>query len=395
MKKTISILLLAALVAWTVPAISQSDDREAAAYEEGTDAIDEKEWTEAIRHFDSVIAMNGRRADAAWYWKAYAEAKSGKRTDALQSIATLQKKYPQSKWITDAQALEIDIRRDAGSSVSPENVQDEELKLIAIQHLMHTNSERAIPLLEKVLRGNHSQKAKEQALFVLSQSPSPKAAEIIASIARGTAHPGLQEEAIEYLGVAGPRHHKLLEEIYLSSTDRKIKEEILEAFMVGGNRARLFELAKGEKDPHLREEAIEQLGVMGGGNELQTLYRTETSREVKKTIIESMSVGGGAEFVMNIARSEPDLELRSTAVEHLGLMSKERTGAFLVSVYQHESNEDLREAALDALFVQNNATALVNLAKAEKDRRWKREIVEKLSVMNSPEATEYLSSLLD
>jgi len=55
----------------------------------------------------------------------------------------------------------------------------------------------------------------------------------------------------------------------------------------------------------------------------------------------------------------------------------------------------VRRAALEGLFVQDNARALVDLAKQEKDPRWKREIVQKLSVMNSKDATDYLTSLLE
>lgn len=406
MKPKILILILAMLIVAMAPVsmataddyeyeTEKPEDREADAYEEGTDAIDEEDWPRAIRIFDSVITMNGRRADGAFYWKAYAEAKAGRRTDALQSIAALQKRYPKSKWIEDAQGLEIEIKNDAGQRVSPDKVNDDHLKLIAIQHLMHSDQERALPLLEKILKGPYSRDMKEKSLFVLSQSSSPRAAEIMAAVARGTAHPTLQHDAIKYLGVSGRRHTKLLEEVYQSSNDIEVKERVLEAFMVSGQRPRLFELARSEKNPQLRATAIRQLGVMGSARELQELYRSETSASVKKTIIESMFVGGSTDVLMEIAKTEPDINLRTTAVRNLGLLGRERTGTYLVSVYQSEKNADMRDAALDGLFVQGNATALVSLAKAEKDPRWKRSIVEKLSVMNSKEATDYLFSFLD
>ena len=49
---------------------------------------------------------------------------------------------------------------------------------------------------------------------------------------------------------------------------------------------------------------------------------------------------------------------------------------------------------INALFIQNNATALVTLARAEKSVEMKKEIVAKLSVMKSKEATDYLMELL-
>ena len=49
---------------------------------------------------------------------------------------------------------------------------------------------------------------------------------------------------------------------------------------------------------------------------------------------------------------------------------------------------------INALFLQSNATGLVSLARAEKIVELKKEIVSKLSVMKSKEATDYLMELL-
>ena len=48
----------------------------------------------------------------------------------------------------------------------------------------------------------------------------------------------------------------------------------------------------------------------------------------------------------------------------------------------------------NTLFQQRNAKALVDLARAEKDPALKRDIVQKLSVMRAPEATDYMLELL-
>ena len=54
----------------------------------------------------------------------------------------------------------------------------------------------------------------------------------------------------------------------------------------------------------------------------------------------------------------------------------------------------MKSAAIEGLFISGNASALVTLAKKETDRDLKRRIVEKLAIMNSPEATAYLLDLL-
>ena len=56
---------------------------------------------------------------------------------------------------------------------------------------------------------------------------------------------------------------------------------------------------------------------------------------------------------------------------------------------------DIKEAVLDALFVQSNARALIDLAKKETNRTLKREILQKLSVMGNKEAVDYMLEILN
>jgi hypothetical protein len=69
------------------------------------------------------------------------------------------------------------------------------------------------------------------------------------------------------------------------------------------------------------------------------------------------------------------------------------TGA-LTSIYASDASPDVRKAVVTALFLQDNAKALVDLARAEKSPEMKKEIVSKLSLMKSKDATDYLMELL-
>src|SRR5207253_5043 len=76
-----------------------------------------------------------------------------KRDTALTTIADLKRRFPQSRWQKDASALEIEVKQSTGQPVKPADQSDEELKMLAIQGLMNSDSERAMPLLEKVING--------------------------------------------------------------------------------------------------------------------------------------------------------------------------------------------------------------------------------------------------
>jgi precorrin-6B methylase 2 len=371
-------------------------ERENARYEAGTQALDDERWDEAIAAFGDVVAVGGGRADAGLYWKAYAQRKAGRTVDALATLAELRRRAPKSQWIDEAQALELEIRQAAGVRVAPETAPDEDLKLIALNGLMHTDSARALPLLKEFLSSNRSPKLRQQALFVLSQSPTPEARTLIADIARGRVHPDLQSKAIQNLGLfGGPESKQALADIYAGTADIEVKKAVLQAFMVSGEKGRVLALARTERSPELRKAAIQQLGVMGAQTELGEMYKNETDVEVKKTILHGLFIGGGADRLLELLRTEKDPELRRALVHNLGLMGRERTGEALANLYRTETDARIRGEVLNAFFIQGNAQALVQIARTEKDPELRREAVSKLSLMSSnKEALDFMMELL-
>ena len=371
-----------------------SEDRADELYDEGREAIEEGRYERAVDRFNRLIDLKTNRTDAALYWKAYAQNKLGQRTEALTTLSDLEKAFRDSRWMKDANALEIDIRQSSGQTVSPDAQNDEELKMYALNALMQSDAERAMPAIEKILSGSSSIKLKEKALFVLSQSRSARAHEILANIAKGGSNPDLQLRAIRYIGLmGGTDSRQILDDAYRASTDPAVKRAILRSFMTSGDRARLLSLAKTEKDASLRGEAVRQLGVMRAEAELAELYQTETAVEVKKSILQAMFVGG-SDKLMDLAKNEKDPELRRSAIHNLGLLRRPGATEALTSIYASDSNVEIRKAVVNALFLQQNAGALVGLARSEKNLEMKKEIVQKLSLMKSKEAIDYLAELL-
>jgi len=378
------------------PFAADADDRADDLYSEGREAIEQGKYDRALDRFDRLIEMKTSRTDAALYWKAYSLGKLGRRADALGVLADLQQRFKDSRWLRDARALEVEIRQASGQPVPPEAQNDEELKLMALRGLMQSDADRALPIIEQMLAGANSPKVKDRALFVLSQSGSARARDIIGNVAKGGSNPDLQLRAIHYLGImGGSDNRQILGDVYRTSTDPAVKRSIIRSFMVAGDRARLLSLAKTETDAGLRGEAVQQLGVMGAHAELSDLYSTETSVDVKKRIIQAMFVGGNADKLIELAKTEKDPQLRRTAVRNLGLMGSAKTGDAIRAIYQSDTSPEIRKEAINALFLQNNAHALVELARAEKDPAMKKELVSKMSVMHgSKEVTDYLLELL-
>ncbi len=370
-------------------------DRLEELYDDGREALDEDRYDRATEKFSELASMNGPQTDAALYWKAYSENKQGKRDSALATIADLEKRYAQSRWIKDAKALEIEVRQNTGHPASPESQSDEELKMLALQGLMNSNPERGVATVEGILNGTGSPKLKSKALFLLGQNGSPQARDVLAKIAKGQSNPDLQRKAVQYLGMfGGEQSRQTLADIYGSTSDPAVKRAIIRSYMIGGDKEHLFAAAKGEKDASLRAEAIRQLGLVHAPQELRQLYAAETTPEVKKVILQAFFLSGDAKFLAEAAQGEKDPEVRRTAIHNLGLVGSEDARQALLNIYAKETERENKEAVLNSLFIQGNAHALVNIARSEKDPELKKTAVSKLSLMNSKEGNDYLMEIL-
>jgi hypothetical protein len=363
-------------------------------YDEAMESIDEEEWSDALRPLSRLMSLN-QKVDAALYWTSYAQAKLNRSAASLASLARLQKEFPASRWTREGKALEMEVRGKAGQAPRPDQEDDADLKLMAVSALAQTDAQEAMPVLTKILASpTSSRKVKERSLFVLAQIGSEQAGNAIAEVARGNSSPELQRKAIQYLGVfGGPANRKVLSDIYSSTADNALRKQILNSFMVSGDKARVLTAAKTEKDPDLRAAAIRLLGVMGGTVELGQMYTTANTAEEKKDILQALFVGGAIEPVAAAAKGEKDKDVRLAAVRNLGLMGP-KSETVLAEMYRVETDPEVKKEVLNAFFLQGNSVRLVEIAKAEKDPTLKKEAVHWLSLMNSKEARAYMLELL-
>ena len=334
-------------------------------YRQGIHFLDRRQWDKAVEAFDAVVQANAERADGALYWKAYALHRQGRRNEALAAIQQAHTAYPKSAWQKDFRQLEQEVRKASGQPVSPEQQADEDLKLLAINSLIHTEPERAVPLLEKILQGSGPPRLKERALFVLAQTNWPKGVEILSQAARGGLNPDLQFKALEYLGAKGGQNATLLAEVYASSSDRYVKQA-----------------------------ALEGLGNARAEAELWKVYQTETSPELKRQAVESLHRAGAHDRIFEMLKTENDPNIMEELVEIVGRSKDPRAVDALRAVYARHTGEDLREEVIDSLARLRNAPALIDIARKETNPELKREAVEALSRMKSKEANDFLMEIL-
>jgi len=362
-------------------------------YSAAKDALDDGEYADAIKQFDEVIKIRGRKADGALYWKAYAQDKAGNKAVALATLGELRKIYPKSTWLRDANALEQQMR---GVTVNPDNVPDDELKLLAIQSLMNSDQEKAVPLLEKIIMGNYPPKLKERALFVLAQSGSEKAQQILMSVAKATNQPDLQKRAIRNIGMnSNARNRAVLKEIYNTSTDISVKKTVFQAWLMCGCKEDVAALARTEKDPELRREAIRYLGMMGGREELLDFYKNSPDPETREAAVGAMLLCGCGHELAQIVETEKDPRVLNKAINTLGLVGGQESLAALTKVYASQADIATKKKVINALFLHGAGKEMVALARKETNPELKKSLIQQMSLMNSPEITEYMMEILN
>jgi HEAT repeats len=368
-------------------------------YNAGKDLLGQRQYEPAIARFDKVIAQKAANVDGALYWKAYAQYKLAKSNDALATIAQLRKDFPQSRYNADAKALEADARKMAGQPVNPANLDDDELKLLAISGIQNTDPERAIPLLEGVLNATNSPRVKKQALYVLALSTQPRAYQILLNYAKGAGNPDLQIDAIRYL-VANRNKQTTaadLMQIYQSAQDTEVKLAIIgTARGLGVLSPGAFTFASGQSPMVVR--ATESRGLSGliGPSELWTLYEKETNKDLRLQMVSSFGAMQATDQLSRVIKTEKDPDVRLRAVRALGSQKSDKTGQMLVDLYASDMNVDTRKAVIAALSSQDNAEGLVAIARKESSLELKTDIVRRLSSMapKSKVAADYLMEII-
>jgi tetratricopeptide (TPR) repeat protein len=270
-----------------------------ALYLQGTKAMDEQRWSDAVTAFDQLASGKNELSDAGLYWKAYSLEKLGRRDESLATCDTLAKQQSMSPWnreclilrtrsLIDVSALTQLALQSAKLDAIPlrtpfytfsKDVQlapfsplrlysnhpasEDDIKILALNSLIRQDPAKAMPILRDFLKSDKPASIREQGLFVLSLSKDPQAQALLADTAMGKGDPRMQRKAIELLSVSrGKDANPTLVDIYRSSTDAAIKRAALNGLFLTHDGPRLVDLARGEKDLNMKREIVSQLSLM-------------------------------------------------------------------------------------------------------------------------------------
>ena len=265
---------------------------------------------------------------------------------------------------TSKLALGVALLLFASSSLAQTDSGDDtdSLRMTALEALISAPPARALPIVDKVLAGNHSIELKERALFILSQMETADSQSRLLAYASNS-QGELQTEAIRMIGIGGnPDSMAALGELYRAG-DSDTREAVLEAYLIADDANAVFEIAANTQDEEEFSEAVQMLGAMGAHKELREL---RGRAGLSESLIEAYAISGDPESVGE-----------------------------LVGIYQNAETEEIRESALEGLMIADRDEDMLELYRSAGSAREKRQILEYLVIMDSDAVWDLIDNALE
>ncbi|RLA29564.1 MAG: hypothetical protein DRQ63_00520 [Gammaproteobacteria bacterium] len=268
--------------------------------------------------------------------------------------------------------------------------ESEQLKIAALEALMSSPPDRALPLVTKVLAGDHSDEVKTRALFVLSQIDLPEAQNVLLETARNGSG-DLRLEAIRMVGIGGNEEALAgLTAIYAGG-DSDVKESVLHAYLIADDSNSVYEIAANATNDEEFETAVGILGVMGASEELRKLRDREG---VSESLIHAYAMSGDFESLQALATDASNPERQMQAIQGLGIVGGDEVNAALLEIYRGSDSADVKDAALHGMMVADYDDGVLELFRASQDAGEKRELLRMLVMMDSDAALEIIDETL-
>lgn len=442
----------------TVPPPADGDQDPAdSTYREARTMLNRGNYTRAAYLFEQIGERYPRSTYAAdsYYWGAYALSRAGSESSlnrALRLLEAQQDRFPNASTRRSADELSQRIRgelarqgdaeaarsireraeelaesrrdreemeRDrarearesarAGRQSRRSGCDEDDERMAALNALLQMDSDRALPILERVMEKRDAASAcvRRRAVFMVSQQSGPRAERILLAAVRSDPDQEVREQAVFWLSqVSGDGAVTALDSILRSSNDRTIQEKAIFALSQHQSEraARALRDFASRRDApgSLRENAIFWLGQSGGDNAefLRSLYRTVDERPLKEKIIFAIAQNGqhdGFRWLLEVAgNTREDIELRKKAVFWAAQSGADLPELF--ALYDRAGDRELKEQLIFAYSQSNKRAAvdkLIEIARRDADRELRKKALFWLSQSNDPRVVELLTEILE
>lgn len=285
---------------------------------------------------------------------------------------------------------------------------DSDVKAAALNAVLQMDSERAMPLLTRVLARRDAGSAclRRKAVFMVAQKAGPQTEEILISTAQHDPDPEVREQAVFWLSqVSSPRAVAALDSIAQRSSDPNLQEKAVFALSQQNDprAAQALRAIAERKDVRkdIRGNAIFWLGQSrnGGGEYLRGLYTRLDDDELKDKVIFGIAQSGQPEdrrWLLEMAKNPREsVEMRKKAIfwSSQGGTTAEELGG----LYRTLQETELKEQVIFALSQVKGPGAvdqMIEIARKDKDPGMRKKAVFWLGQSRDPRAAALIEELL-
>ena len=287
---------------------------------------------------------------------------------------------------------------------------DDDIKIAAVNALIQMDSEKARPILQRILARRDAGSAclRRKAVFLIAQGDGEGTEDILLQATRTDPDPEVREQAVFWLSQVGTEKAvTALDSILRRSSDRQLQEKALFALSQHESpraRAALRGYAERSDVPEgLREKAIFWIGQSDdpeSGAYLRALFGRIQSQELRKKLLFSISQHEGKEnrsWLLGVARDAGQpLEIRKQA-----LFSAGQAGVPVVelgALYDTLGERELKEQILFVLSQQDDPAAvdrLLAVARKDSDPELRKKALFWLGQSDDPRAARALQDIIE
>ena len=400
-------------------------------YRDARRAMNREEWDQAARLFRELRETHPRSAYAgdSYYFEAFSRHRIGSRAElerAWELLNEMAEEHPEATSAEEARQLMTRVEGQLarrGSAQAAARVREQAaqsceaegdgVRSAALSALLQMDPDRAMPILEEVLRerGECSAELRRQAVFLVAQKMNDSTVDILLDLAHRNPDPDpeVREAAIFWLSqVEDPRAvDALISVLESGNATSEVQEKVIFA-LAQQNDPRSMEVLRDyarrpDAPAELRENAIFWIGQNGGGEAfLRDLYGSLDDPELRERILfpvaQSRGPGAQAWLVERALDPSEDMEVRRAALFWAGQggMSPDE----IVRIYRTAEDPELRE---HAIFVLSQASgddrtgavdAMMEIARTEQDPELKERAVFWLGQSDDPRVPEFLLELI-
>ena len=362
------------------------------------DLISDDQWTAAIPVLRAAAAdPKEPNKDEALFWLAHSQNQAGDLAEAVDSIRTLQRDFPKSRWAEPAGSLMIELAQKLG-------------RRDVLWKAATPPPPPAPPDGPGMPSGPRAPRTRKGPATTPPEPPPPPAATTPAQ--PGPPAPPPPAPAITWFddsyAVGADLRVQALGQLIKTDAQKVIpilRKIALEPDNPGAARRAVFVLAQ-SRNPDaqstvvdvaktgpepVRVAAVRGLGLFGGpeiSTALLEVYST-ADMPVKRQVVVSLGERADAPSLFRIAQSENDDRLRDTAIVTLGKVG----GREQLRVLFSRASKETRLAVIRGLFLARDDDGLIRVAEQEKDPDLRSEVLSRLRLIGTPKAKQYLESV--